>query len=215
MEDFDDDPLKKYLRKGEGETIEFKQTLNSEYKIAKTICALANTTGGVILVGVKDDKNISGVDPEEEKHILIKASDFCCDPPVTLEFEEFDRFDEDRMEERTILKVIVKESSEKPHYALTKNGDWVAYLRQNDKTLIAGNKAVTLMKQNEPPVSTDLTKNEKRLLSYLEKNERITLKKYMDIVNISAQRARKELNDALDKGIIRVLEHEKENYYTL
>lgn len=215
MDGFDVDPLKIYLRKGEGEAIEFKQTLNSEYKIAKTICALANTKGGVILVGVKDDKNISGVDPEEEKHILVKAAGFCCDPPVPLEYEEIDQFDPERLVERTILKVTIKESTVKPHYALTQKGDWVAYIRQNDKTLIAGDKTIKILRSNETPASKNLSKNEKRLIDYLEKNERITLKKYTDIVNISSRRARRELNVALDKGLIRVLEHEKEDYYVL
>ena len=208
--------IKRYLQKGEGETIEFKQTLNNEFKIAKTICALANTHGGVILVGVKDDKNIIGVDPEEEKHFLVKASEFCCNPPVKLEIEEKDQYDEETEKEVIVLQVRVKESSEKPHYALSKKGDWIPYLRQRDKTLVAGPKAVDhMILKGQTTESIALTSNEKRLIAYLERNERITQKKYMDLVNISSRRARRELIDALDKGLVRVLEHEKVDYYVL
>lgn len=218
MEDEDDIyPLKKYLKRGEGEQVEFKQTLNNEFKIAKTICSLANTSGGILLIGVKDDKTIAGVDPEEEKYFLLKAAEFRCRPPVPLKIEELSINDEHNSSEgKVVLKVIIEKSSSKPHYAENKKGNWIPYLRQLDKTLIAGDQAVKIMKKNEDDdVSSEYTKNEKRLISYLQKNERITLKKYSDLVNISQRRARRELNDALYKGVVRVLQHEKIDYYVI
>jgi predicted HTH transcriptional regulator len=219
MESEDDvNPLEKYLEKGEGEQVEFKQTLNNEFKIATTICSLANTRGGILLIGVKDDKTIAGVDPEEEKYFLLKAAEFHCRPPVPLKVEELfitDEYGGDQGE-KVVLKVTIQKSSSKPHYAESKKGKWIAYLRQQDKTLIAGDQAVNIMeKDQDDDVSLTYTKNEERLLSYLQKNERITLKRYSDLVNISQRRARRELNDALGKGIIRILEHEKEDYYVI
>lgn len=163
-------------------------------------------------MGVKDNRTIIGVDPEEEKYFLTKAADFCCKPPVPLDIEEIYHSEDE--EEKIILKVTVKPSQDKPHFALSQKGDWIPYMRQSDKTLIAGSRAIKAMESNNDLV-VEFTKNEIRLLDYLQKNERITLKKYMDLVNISSRRARRELNDALDKGIIRVLEHEKENYYVI
>lgn len=209
--------MEKYLKKGEGEQVEFKQTLNNEFKIAKTICSLANTNGGVLLIGVKDNKTITGVDPEEEKYFLLKAAEFHCRPPIPLKIEEVFVIDEkDDQKEKVVLKVTIKKSSLKPHYAENKKGKWIPYMRQQDKTLLAGDKAVSTMgKNDENDISSAYTKNEKRLLSFLEENEKITLKTYSDLVNISLRRARRELNNALDKGIIRVLEHEKEDYYII
>lgn len=218
MENEEDlNPLKKYLKKGEGEQVEFKQTLNNGYKIAKTICSLANTNGGILLIGVKDDKTIAGVDPEEEKYFLLKAAEFHCRPPVTLKIEELSITDESGdQEERVVLKVTINKSSSKPHYAENKKGKWTAYLRQQDKTLVAGHQAVNIMeKAQDDDISLTYTKNEERLLAYLKKNEKITLKKYSDLVNISQRRARRELNDALFKGIVRVLQHEKIDYYVI
>lgn len=210
----DQNSLFKYLRKGEGENIEFKQTLNSEYKIAKTICSLANTTGGVILVGIKDDKSIVGVDPEEEKHILGQAANFYCDPPIPLNYEEIEEWHDEKDVKVTILKVTIKDSPDKPHKVLNKKGEWLPYFRQQDQSVIAGKKSVSLMKE-----STDfkgqLSKNEKKLVSYLKRHPKITQKEFMDLVNISERRARRELHEALSKGIIKVMELEKDDYYCL
>lgn len=47
------------LRNGESASVEFKETLNKD--ISKAVCAFANTKGGRILIGVKDDGTPIGV----------------------------------------------------------------------------------------------------------------------------------------------------------
>jgi predicted HTH transcriptional regulator len=213
----DEQIIWEYLFKGEGENIEFKQKLNDEYKIAKTLCAFANTNGGTILIGVKDNKMVVGVDPEEEKHVLEKAAEFLCKPPVHVMLEEIEWTEPGKEHEKIILKAAISASEERPHYAQSKSGDWIAYLRHKDKTLLAGPRAIAAMKNGveEPHRQIKLTRNEERLLAYLNEHEKITLKKFMDLVNISSRRAKRELNDALDKGIIRTLQHEKEDYFVI
>ena len=216
MEEEYEHPLKRYLRKGEGENVEFKQTINDEFKIAKTLCSLANTSGGTLLIGIRDNKSIAGVDPEEEKYLITKAAEFHCKPPVKITIEEIYLPDEDNeFEEKAVLKVWIPESDDKPHYAETKKGEWIPYLRQQDHTLMAGPQSVNQMQKSTPLNSYEITKNEKRLVAYLEKNQKITLKEFTKLVNISERRAKRELLDALDKGIIRILEHEKIDYYVL
>ena len=67
------------LRTGESKTIEFKQTFSVDVKtnkkekyiekvILKTLVAFLNTDGGILLVGVRDDKNIIGIQEEIKKH---------------------------------------------------------------------------------------------------------------------------------------------------
>lgn len=213
--EWSDNNLTAYLSKGEGENLDFKQRLNDEYKIAKTLCAFANTTGGVILIGIKDDKSVVGVDPEEEKHILEKAAGFICNPPVTLLMEEI-YLESAYGEELTTLKVSVAESNEKPHFAQSRMGEWIPYMRFRDKTLLAGPKAVNAMKTAGKQTETrSLSPNEDRLLAYLKEHERITMRKFMSLANISERRARRELNKALEKGIIRSFQHEKEEYFAI
>lgn len=209
-------PLREFLKKGEGENIEFKQTIHDEYKIAKTICSFANTSGGTILIGVRDNKSIAGIDPEEEQYLINKAAGFHCRPPVPVIIEEVYLPDgNNEFEETIILRVVISQSDQKPHYAENKNGEWIPYLRQQDQTLIAGPQSVNLMQRKGTINSSSLTKNEKRLVEYLEKNQKITLKEFTNLVNISDRRARRELLDALNKRIIKVLEHEKLDVYVL
>jgi len=63
------------IKKNEGKTLEFKRDISSPDKIIRTIIAFANTSGGIILIGIEDkDKTICGVsDPlaAEEKLVNI------------------------------------------------------------------------------------------------------------------------------------------------
>src|SRR5690606_25579453 len=110
------------------------------------------------------------------------------------------------------------------HFVRDKNDKLHAYIRQKDKCIPAGKTMVELMKKgqmaakarNGKTVPISITSfNERKLLAYLTKHERITLKQYMQIVNISRRRASRILTDLTLNGIIRVHEHEKEAYYTL
>ena len=54
----------------EGKTLEFKRDLSSPKPLLKTLVAFANTAGGRLVIGVSDDRQITGVkDPlaEEER----------------------------------------------------------------------------------------------------------------------------------------------------
>ena len=50
------------IAKGESKTLEFKETLPQNSSIAKTIVAFSNRSGGKLVIGVDDDKNIIGID---------------------------------------------------------------------------------------------------------------------------------------------------------
>ena len=209
--------LSQLIFKGEGERLDFKQTISDPYKIAKTIASFANTKGGKILVGVKDDKTVIGVDPEEEKYILETAADFYCDPPIALQYDEV----EDEEEQKTILVVNIQESKDKPHFIRDENEQRHVYIRQNDKSIPASKQMIALMQKGQITQTRSesaLKKfgfNEKKLLDFLATHEKITLRQFMQIVNISKRRAQRILTDLTIKGAIRVHDHEKENYYTL
>ena len=75
----DADRVRALIREGETKNIEFKQTLSVDIKtqekkkyielsVLKTIVGFLNTNDGSLLVGVKDDGHVYGVDKEIEKH---------------------------------------------------------------------------------------------------------------------------------------------------
>ncbi|MTI22913.1 ATP-binding protein [Fulvivirga sp. RKSG066] len=208
--------IQPYLERGEGQHVEYKQRLNLPDKIAKTICALANTSGGTLLVGIKDDRSIFGVDPDQEKYILNEAVSFYIEPALPIQVTEvFVTDDEFPHDEKSVLLVKIPESKEKPHRAKNKQNEWQVYLRHRDQTLMAGAKGEKQLASEPVETTTPLDKNQKKLLSYLKKKPKITLKEYASLVNISERRARRELMQNLDLGLVRILEHEKDDYYVL
>ncbi|MFH1054767.1 MAG: ATP-binding protein [Candidatus Altiarchaeota archaeon] len=54
--------LRKVIEGGENMEVELKQSLHSVQDAARIICAFANTQGGILIVGVKDDGLIVGVE---------------------------------------------------------------------------------------------------------------------------------------------------------
>lgn len=58
-------PLWQEIQKGESKTLEFKQQLPQGEQLAKTLVAFANTSGGKLIVGVDDKRNIVGIQGDE------------------------------------------------------------------------------------------------------------------------------------------------------
>jgi hypothetical protein len=90
-EKLDLDNLKEFLETEEGQTLEFKshKILGRKTEIAKTLCAFANRDGGKLLIGVSDDRTLSGMKAKEKHHedyIRQIARDGCA-PPVPLKFQ--------------------------------------------------------------------------------------------------------------------------------
>jgi predicted HTH transcriptional regulator len=77
--------LKALIAQGEHQQLDFKFRIDDSKKIARTLCAFANTDGGRLLIGVKDNGKIAGVDPNEEIHMIQAAVEMYCSPK--LEFE--------------------------------------------------------------------------------------------------------------------------------
>lgn len=181
-------PIKEIIRQGEGTQVEFKKILPQLEKIAKTIVAFANSHGGTLIVGIQDDKFVCGItDLEEQLYILDKAIHFYSRPPVPIRFHEEEIFG------KSILVVEIEESHSKPHRALSTQGEWLVYVRDQDQCVVASNLVVkvleTQMAQRESETAKPLTNNELALFGFLERQNRITLKDYAKLINVSKRRA--------------------------
>lgn len=207
---FSMDELQRLILQGENDTVDFKQRVTQPQKIARTLVSFANTRGGRILVGVKDNGYISGIDPEEEKHTLQMAADFYCNPPIPVQYEEVEADD------LTVLVVYIPESPYKPHFARIKDDDWRGYVRVKD-TSVQTSKMVD--KSLQVPASAfermPLDRHENAVLDYLRQQPRITLKQYMKLANLSERRAYRTLVKLVLHGYLRLHDKEKEDYYTL
>ena len=68
------------IQQGEGATLEFKENLSASF--ARELVALANTTGGRVLLGVNDDGVVKGIKDTNALRARIQDIARNCNPPV-------------------------------------------------------------------------------------------------------------------------------------
>ena len=66
--------IQNLIAEGEHQMLDFKFEVSDSKKIARSLVAFANTDGGRLLIGVKDNGSISGIRSEEEKHMIQTAA---------------------------------------------------------------------------------------------------------------------------------------------
>jgi len=203
--------FRRILEEGEHDRQDFKQTISSSQKIAKTIVSFANTRGGRLLVGVRDNGTVKGCNPQEERFMLEAAVDFFCRPAIPLTFSE------QEVEGKTVLVVDVPNSPEKPHYAKGEDNKWWAYVRVKDQSLLASKIVLESLKREASgrPTRIEYTSKEQGLMEYLNRNGRITLKEYCKLMNIGSRRAGNILVNLVCTGVIRVHNTEQVEFYTM
>jgi predicted HTH transcriptional regulator len=203
--------IKKSIFEGEGVTLDFKKTITSCEKIARTMVSFANNKGGRLLIGVADDGTIKGVKSEdEERYMITKAAQMYSRPALEPIFEEI------YVDDKLVLVVEIEQSNSKPHYSLAEDGKWWVYVRVKDKSVLASKIVVDVLKRstNDNGVLIEYSSKEKALLEYLEKMQRISIKEYCDLLKLSRRNAQRILVNMVLSGVIRIHTTEKEEYYT-
>ncbi len=120
--------LQDLIDQGEHVNQDFKFRIDDQRKIARTLCAFANTSGGRLLIGVKDNRKIAGCNPEEEFHMLEGAASIFCQPELKITSKIW------KEDFRLVLEVSVAKSENGPHKAKDDDGKWKPYIRIKDKT---------------------------------------------------------------------------------
>ena len=203
--------IKKMIFEGEGVTLDFKKTITSCEKIARTMISFANNKGGRLLIGVADDGSIKGVKSEdEERYMITRAAQMFAKPALEPVFEEV------YVDDKLVLVVEIPESDTKPHYALAEDGKWWVYVRVKDKSVLASKIVVDVLKHSADKngILIEYSTKEKALLEYLAERERINVPEYCKLVNLSRRNAQRIIVNMVLSGVIKVHTTEKEEYYT-
>ncbi len=203
--------IKKLIEQGENQQLDFKYAITDSAKIARSMVAFANTDGGTLLVGVKDNGSIAGVRTEEEYYMVEAAAQLYSRPELKFKAQKW------MVEGRTVLEVKVPKSDKMPHSAPDKDGKWLVYIRVHDQNLLANHILLEVWKKRtrQTGIIIRYTEKEKSLLNYLENNELITISKFTRIAKIPRYRAEQVLIDFIVLNIVEMVFTEKMVYYKL
>ncbi len=177
--------ITKLIEEGEHQRLDFKFEIADTHKIARTLVAFANTDGGRLLIGVKDNGALAGIRSEEEYYMVEGSARMCCNPPVGFTVKEWN------LNKKTILEIIIPKSELRPHFAKQKDGTWLAYHRVGDQNFIVNRILMRVWKGETGPrgVYLKFTDAERFLLDDLEKNGSTTLSKFMRNAGIARNKA--------------------------
>ncbi|MDP2238208.1 MAG: ATP-binding protein [Bacteroidales bacterium] len=205
------DYIHKLIAQGEHQQLDFKFEISDSRKIARSLVAFANTDGGRLLVGVKDNGAIAGVRSEEEYYMVEAAAQLYCKPEVSFQTKEWE------VEGKLILEVIVPKSKKGKHKAPLKGDDYKIFIRVKDKNLLANSILLQVWKRQESkvPVKVSFTNTEMLLLEYLSEYESISEAKFMELASIKKKKADQLLVDFILLGIIDIRMSEKETIFKM
>lgn len=198
---------------GEGEHVhqDFKFEISDARKIAKSISAFANTEGGRLLVGVKDNGKIAGVRSEEEIYMIEAAAQRYCQPPVDIHTYIY------KVEGKDILEVVIDESPQKPVYALDAEERKWAYVRIKDENILASPIHLNIWRHNrtEEKIVVTYTPREQEVLKLLEQHQPITLNQCQRLSRMNRKQITSLLADFIRFGLVEEVFHDHTFYFRL
>ena len=152
------------IREGEHQQQDFKYRVANACKLAKSVSAFANTDGGRLLIGVRDDGHLSGVRSEEEIYMMHQAAYKYCKPEASIKFDTY------HVDGRNIVVATVPPSIKRPVCALGEENRLQAYIRINDENIVASPVHLALWRESQKPQGAMITYNDdiRRLLDAIQ-----------------------------------------------
>ena len=172
--------IQKLIEEGEHQQLDFKFEISDSKRIARSLAAFANTDGGRLLVGVKDNGAIAGVRSDEEIHMIQAAAEMYCQPEVHFTTEEWE------INGKVVLEVIIPRDEKVKHKAPDNQGKYKIFVRVKDENLVADPILLKVWKYQKNAKFTKITftEPEMALLHYLSEHSSITLDEFLELTPI-------------------------------
>jgi len=202
-------PIEVLIEQGEHQQLDFKFEVSDSKKIARTLSAFANTDGGRLLIGVKDNGHISGVRSEEEYYMIEAASHMYTKPQVSFTATRWD------VQGKTVLEIYVAPSPDKPHAAPDKEDRYKAYIRVKDENMLANEVLMYSWKkkQRSSGILLKVSKPVEKLFLYLDDHSFINIHQFCRIAHINYYTARNILSDLMAIDSIEYAVRDKQIVY--
>lgn len=124
--------LARAIAEGEHERQDFKYAISDARKIARTLSAFANRSGGRLLVGVRDNGSIAGVRSEEDVYVIEQAAQMYCVPEQTVTIDALKAEGG-----AVVIRAEILPSEVRPVSVREADGRLRAYIRVADENIAA------------------------------------------------------------------------------
>ncbi len=135
----------KQIGLGESKTIEFKEKMPKNNSIVKTVIAFANTSGGKLIIGVRDNKEIVGIQDEnifDLQDKIISLIFDSCQPNILPEIYTIN------IEDKLLLVIEIFRGNLLPYYLKSKEKKDGVYIRVGSSNRLADeNMLIELQRQ--------------------------------------------------------------------
>ena len=203
--------IRQLVSEGEHCHQDFKFEISDARKIARSLSAFANTEGGRLLIGVKDNGKIAGVRSDEEIYMIEAAATMYCQPRVELETRTY------QVEGKTVLEVRINKAASKPVYAMDETNKPWAYIRIKDENILATPVHLRMWQHSKKPegVLVAFTEREQRLLDILKEKENLSLNQCCKLCRLNRKTACELLADFIRFGLVEPVFHGHQFYFKL
>jgi hypothetical protein len=191
------DDIRERIAEGEGKNLEFKRGLPRDEKTARTLCAFANTRGGLLLIGVSDRGEVLGAPhPKSTIATLRSIASVRLAPPLTVEIGRVD------LDAKAIVWCSVPVSPARPHAVVHDDAEHEIVVRAGSSNRVASGAALAAIRaQRSSPRGLDAL--QRAVLEWVALANRAardpggaaTIREFARARNIGLQRARRAFTD--------------------
>jgi len=160
--------------------------------------AFANTDGGRLLLGIRDNGSVAGVKSDEEYYMAEAAAKLYSKPPIHFSTQLW------QTEGKTVLEIEVPKRVDGPHFAQNEEGKWLVYIRKDDQNIVAPGILLKVWEQQQNPqgVHIRFTDEEKRLLALIGSSQNLSLNQFSRQVKLPRWKSERLLVKLIVVGVI-------------
>ncbi len=190
--------IPRLIEEGEHVNQDFKFQISDARKIARSISAFANNSGGRLLIGVKDNGNIAGVRNEEDIYMIEQAAQLYCRPAQHIDFSAY------QIDGAIVVKADIAPAAHRPVLAQEPDKSWNAYYRVADENILAPAIMVKAWRRKNTAKNSVISFSdaESSLLRLLDQQESTTIDDYTHSAHISRTTAEEIIINLYSIGII-------------
>ena len=191
------------MSEGEGARVEFKRALPRDERAARTLCAFANTRGGILIVGVTDRRRVHGVHrPEAVTDRLRMLSEIYLSPAIEVETQVVE------VGGPRVVACSVPFSKTRPHAVLV-DGEREVVVRVGASNRIADGPTLEALRRRRherrgsSPLEDEIVAwVRRRSLDDEHPGGRATIERFSRALNIGASRARRAFVRLESRGLL-------------